>query len=163
MNEREIKQLSLQLMKVADVAYLTTIDHDGFPQTRALFNLRNQQQFPVLADFFSKQQDDLLIYFTTNTASAKLAQLRDNPKVSVYYCQPNNFHGLMLSGVMEIVTTPAVKAALWQPGWELYYPGGVQDPDYTVLKLRPLQAKHYRQLSSACLNLKGGFAVNHET
>ena len=30
----------------------------------------------------------------------------------------------------------------------MYYPGGVHDPDHTVLRLRPMTAKYYHQLNS---------------
>lgn len=158
MNEKEAKQISLKLMETADAAYLTTVDSDGFPQTRAMLNLRNKQQYPDLAKLFERHQEDFFGYFTTNTSSLKMEQLKKNLKVSVYYCLPKDWHGLLLSGEMEIVKDPEILAAVWQPGWELYYPGGVHDPDYTVLALQPARAKYYYQLASGqfCFP-EGGF------
>jgi general stress protein 26 len=155
MDSNEAQRLSVDLMEIADAAYVTTIDPDGFPQTRAMFNLRRNKQFPGLAALFKGHQNDFLVYFTTNTSSPKIGHIKKNPKVSVYYCKPGEFRGLMLSGEMETVTDPAEKEKIWQTGWEMYYPGGVHDPDHTVLRLRPMSAKYYHQLDSFHFDLKG--------
>ena len=44
MEEKEAKRVSLELMKVVQDAYLSTVDSDGFPQTRVMGNLRNKEQ-----------------------------------------------------------------------------------------------------------------------
>ncbi len=149
MDEKEARRLSLELMEIAEAAYVTTIDPNGFPHTRAMFNLRRQEQFPELFDLFKKHGDDFLIYFTTNTSSGKIAHIKKNPKISVYYCKPNEWRGLMLGGEVEIVTDKAIKEAIWQKGWEMYYPGGPHDPDHTVLCLHPVFARYYHQLNFA--------------
>ena len=153
MNENEARQLSLEFMEIAEAAYVTTIDHNGFPQTRAMFNLRRKKQFPGLSELFKEHRDDFLIYFTTNTSSSKIDHIRKNPRVSVYYCKPSEWRGLMLSGEIEIVTDKEIKKAIWQEGWEMYYPGGPHDPDHTVLRLFPKFANYYHQLNSFKLEL----------
>jgi general stress protein 26 len=69
MKEKELKQECVKLMETAEIAYLSTVDSDGFPQTRAMVNLRNIEQFSDLASVFQEHQEDLLIYVTTDTAS----------------------------------------------------------------------------------------------
>ena len=155
MNEQDAKRLSLDLLETAEAAYVTTIDSNGFPQTRAMFNLRRKEQFPGLASLFEGHQDDFFVYFTTNTSSPKIANIKTNPKVSIYYCKPAEFRGLMLAGEMKIVTDRTEKERVWQQGWEMYYPNGVHDPDHTVLRLRPVAAKYYHQLNSFHFDLKG--------
>ena len=44
---------------------------------------------------------------------------------------------MMVSGNIEIVLDLEIKKMLWQDGWESYYPEGPDDPDNTVLRLRP--------------------------
>ncbi len=146
MNNKEALRLCLDLLDTAEAAIVTTVDPDGFPQTRAMFNLRRSEQFPGLAGLFREHKVDFLVYFTTNTSSPKIAQIRTNPKVSVYYHKPREFRGLMLSGDMEIVVDKEEKERIWQKGWEMYYPGGVHDPDHTVLRLLPAAVKYYHQL-----------------
>lgn len=147
MNEQEALRLAVELMESVEAAFLTTIDGDGFPQTRAMLNLRNARNYPELIGLFSGHRDDFTVFFTTNTSSLKVAQIRANPAVSVYYCCPAEWRGLMLGGRIEIITAPDQKKALWQEGWEMYYPAGPDDPDYAILWLRPMVAKYYHQLN----------------
>ena len=135
------KRLSLELMASTEAAYVTTIDEGGFLQTRVMFNLRYKEQFPSLIEIFQGHEDDLLVYLGTNTSSAKIDQIKANPAGCVFYCNYKEFHSLMLAGKIEIVDDPGIKKALWQDGWEIYYPSGPDDPDYTVLRLLPSKAK----------------------
>ncbi len=144
MNERELKQECLKLMETTDAAYLGTIDGDGFPQTRAMLNLRNKKQFGALATVFEGHGEDFLTYFTTNSSSTKMSQIKTNPKVSAYFCSPGTFHGLMLGGNIEVVVDRELKKGIWQDGWEMYYPGGADDPEHTILRLLPAFGKGWR-------------------
>jgi len=127
----------VRLLEKAEVVYFTTIARDGYPRTRALFNLRNRGQFPDQAHLFEAHGTDLMLLFSTNTASTKLNEVRANPRVAVYACAPGDFHGAMLRGDTEILDDLALREALWNDGWERYYPSGPHDPDYTVLRLFP--------------------------
>jgi general stress protein 26 len=151
-NDKEIRNASLQLLRSAGEAYVTTIDEHGYPQTRCMFNLRSKKRFPKLVNTFESHNDDFMILLTTNTSSAKIAQIRKNPAVCIYYCRPNDFQGLMLSGDIEILDDPKIRDEIWHDGWEQYYPQGPHDPDHTVLRLYPKRAKGW---------MKGG-AFNFE-
>ncbi len=154
MDQATAIRLSRELIAAVPAAYLTTFNPGvGFPETRAMLNLRNPALYPGLAPFFAGFGADLGTYFSTNTSSPKVGQLATDPKVCVYYCQPSEWHGLTLQGRLEPVADPALKAALWQPGWEIYYPLGADDPDYTVLRFRPVRAKFYHQLSVCTMDL----------
>ncbi len=145
--ETEIKKACLELIGRADAAILTTVDKRGFPQTRAMLNLHNPKQYPSLISFLGNQ-DDFTLYFTTYTRSDKMEQIRNNPRVSVYYCDAPIYHGLMLGGEIEIVTDPGIKKALWQDDWTMYYRNGVDGPEYGVLRLRPSFARGWYQQSA---------------
>ena len=155
MDEKRVINLSLKLMAVSDVAYVSMIDSDGFPETRALFNLRNVKKYPGLKELFQQYNSDFLTYFTTNMSSPKIERIQENPKVCVYYCKPDEWRGLMIAGFMKIVNDKYIKNALWQNNWTIYYPGGVEDPDYAILKLRPIFLKGYNQLQQYTMNLAG--------
>ncbi|MGE5417042.1 MAG: pyridoxamine 5'-phosphate oxidase family protein [Acidobacteriota bacterium] len=139
------KTLSLELMKISEVVCVTTINADGYPETRAMFNLLRQEQFPGLQSFLH-QSPAFTVFLTTNTSSRKLQHLRTNPRASVYYCAPLDWRGLDLVGNLIEITDQEIKKNLWQPGWELYYPGGWEDPDYSVLLMTPHHARYYHQL-----------------
>ena len=141
MDEKEIREMCLNLLETGWPAYLTTIDKKGFPQTRAMFNLRNSERFPKLTSLFDNHHDDFMIIFTTNTSSTKIEDIRSRPKTSVYYCNPDDSKGVMFGGELEIVDNQELKKELWHEGWKNYYPQGYDDPDHTVLRLVPTVAK----------------------
>jgi len=143
----EVKKLSLELIETSKAAYLTTIDFEGFPITRAMFNLRNKEQFPEFSEFFQKQENTFVIYIGTNTSSSKVTQIKENPKISVYYCDPENFKGVMFGGEVEIVNDIEIKRKIWLDWWTRYYVKGIDDPDYTLLRLHPKNARFYYKLN----------------
>ena len=120
------------LRKNCDKAFLSYIDENGYPETRAMLILEH--------DHIRTQ------YLSTNTSSGKVPALRKNSKASIYYCDPEYFQGALFVGDIEVCTDPEIKAFLWREGFEKYYPLGVNDPDYCVLKLTVNRGSHYHGL-----------------
>ncbi len=142
----KVKKSALKLISDSKAAYLTTIDSDGFPITRAMFNLRNIEQFPEFSEFFQKQEDIFTIYISTNTSSTKVEHLKNNPLLCVYFCDADDFQGFMLGGSVEFIDDINLKQKIWLDWWTKYYPKGVKDPDYTLLRLNPKTARYYYKL-----------------
>ncbi|HQE58582.1 MAG TPA: pyridoxamine 5'-phosphate oxidase family protein [Spirochaetota bacterium] len=141
-----MKETALQIIKEAPAAYLTTTGLDGYPETRAMLNLRNEKSFPKLKSFWDGF-NEFEIFFTTNTSSSKIGQIKNNTKVSLYYCNPASWLGLMMNGDIEIFKDEEVIKKLWQEEWTMYYPGGYNDPDHTVLRFIPKRVKLYSSLA----------------
>ena len=119
-------QIQEALRETVPAAYLTAIDADGQPRTRAMLNLRNREQFASQAHVYANHQQDFMVYIATNTSSRKRREIEANPRVCVYYCR------------LEIVDDLEIKEVLWADGWEQYFPTGKpDDPDYTLLRLFP--------------------------
>lgn len=137
MNETEMKEFCNKLMEEEKAASFTTIDENGFPHTRGIFNLRNIKQFPTLSKVFERHREDLTVYISTNTSSNKVKHVKKNPKVSVCVLDPENLRGITLGGEIEIVTDEKIKKELWLDWWVQYYPKGESDEDYTILRLKP--------------------------
>jgi len=131
------QELARLIVEVADRAYLTTMADDGYPRTRAVLNLRNPSLYPDQADLFDRHRQDFLVYVTTNTSSTKVAQIRRDPRGSLYYCHPKRYRGVLLVGDLAVIDDSALRHALWNESWTIYYPGGPDDPDHTVLRLSP--------------------------
>ncbi|NHJ14127.1 MAG: hypothetical protein EAX95_10655 [Candidatus Thorarchaeota archaeon] len=153
MDENKLREMCLRVMDDAWPAYLTTIDERGYPQTRAMFNLRNKQHFPKLEPLFLKLENRFTAIFSTNTSSTKIDNITKDSKVSIYYCVPDEWRGVMLSGNIEIVDDAKLKKALWHDGWERYYPKGYDDPDHSVLRLEPILARGWNQNHTFRLDL----------
>lgn len=54
----------------------------------------------------------------------------------------------MLRGNMEVLTDAESKEKLWCDGDTEYYPGGVTDPDYCVLKFTAISGRYYSNYKS---------------
>ncbi len=146
MELEEAKKMILELMEISKAAYLTTIDSNGYPITRAMFNLRNKEQFPEFSEFFGGLDNIFDIYISTNTSASKIKHIENNPKICVYYCDPIIFKGVMFGGEVEVINDMDIKQNIWLDWWTRYYPKGLEDPDYALLRLKPKTAEFYYKL-----------------
>lgn len=128
----------LKLMDEAEVVYLATISDKG-PRIRALVNLRRADLYPGPSK--TARADGFTVYLATSLASDKIKDIRANPAISVYYCDPKTFHGAMLAGKAEILDDPELKKALWSWDWRVYWPTGAADPDFIVVRMKPDEIK----------------------
>ncbi len=135
--ENDVKQTCLNLITNTFICQLTTIDSAGFPHTSAMLNLRYAKEYPSLVDLYRGEDNDFVIYMSTSMQSPKIARMRVNPKVCVYFCDTNQLIGLMLGGEIEVITDQKLKERIWQKGWTMYYPNGPEGPEYGVVKLVP--------------------------
>lgn len=117
------------------VAYIGSIDEEGFPNAKAMLPPR-------------KREGIKHFYFTTNTSSMRVGQYRENPNACVYFCDRRFFRGVMLRGTMEVLTDDESKKMIWRKGDTMYYPQGVKDPDYCVLKFTARDGRYYRNFGS---------------
>jgi len=149
MELNEVEKLSKELIENSLVAYFSTVNSDGFPITRALLNTRYKERYPEFSEFYDNLEDKYVIYFSTNTSSSKIEHIKQNPKVAVYFCDTEQFKGVMFGGEVEIIEDMEIKRQFWLERSTRYYPKGLEDPDYTILRFRPENARFYHKLSQA--------------
>ena len=123
-------------------AFVASISEDGFPNMKAMLPPRKRVG---IREF----------YFTTNTSSMRVAQYRKNPNASIYFCDRRFFRGVMLVGRMEVLEDAASKEMIWREGDTMYYPGGVTDPDYCVLKFVAESGRYYANFHSESFEVGG--------
>lgn len=123
-------------------AFVASVDDEGFPNVKAMFTPRK-----IEGNCF---------YFTTNTSSLRTRQYMNNSKASIYFYHRGRFcyEGIMLTGTMEVLHDPEIKEEIWQIGDTRYYPGGVTDPDYCVLKFTALKGRQYCDLKSESFDME---------
>jgi len=138
--DKEIKNEIIGLRKESKTAYVSSVDEQGFPAVKAMFVLENES---------IKTH-----YFSTNLSSKRAKQFMKNPKAAVYYCDTNEFKGLMLQGIMELLTDREHKEMLWREGFEIYYPNGVMDEDYCVLRFTAEKGNYYHGLKNIDFNIE---------
>ena len=117
------------------VAFIGSVDGDGFPNMKAMLPPRKREGIKTF-------------YFTTNTSSMRVSQYRANPKACVYFCDRRFFRGVMLTGTAEVLEDSESKEMIWREGDTMYYPEGVTDPDYCVLRFTAEQGRFYSNFSS---------------
>lgn len=117
------------------VAFIASVDEDGFPCVKAMFAPR-------------RIEDGGIYYFTTNISSLRTQQYLINPKASVYFYEKGRFKytGIMLIGTMEVLEDRASRESIWETGDTMYYPQGIDDPDYCVLKFTTIKGRYYQSL-----------------
>ncbi|MDH4208536.1 MAG: pyridoxamine 5'-phosphate oxidase family protein, partial [Anaerolineae bacterium] len=74
-------------------------------------------------------------------------RLLQDSRSCVYYVDFDKWMGLMLVGTIEVLQDMESRQRLWRPGFERYYPQGVTDPDYSVLRFTAQWGDFYHALS----------------
>jgi len=132
---RDAAQTIGNLISKQGVSFISSVGEDGFPYTKAMLPPRKHEGIKVF-------------YFTTNTSSLRVAQYHKNPKACIYFCDKRFFRGVMLKGSMEVLEDQATKEMIWQDGDTMYYPQGVSDPDYCVLRFTAESGRYYANFHS---------------
>ncbi|GHU81664.1 pyridoxamine 5'-phosphate oxidase [Clostridia bacterium] len=101
-----------------------------------------------------KREGISVFYFSTNTSSMRVTQYISNPKASIYFCHNRFFHGVQLTGTMEVLEDSANKKMIWRTGDRLYYPKGVTAPDYCVLKFTAKSGRYYSNFKSKSFEIE---------
>jgi general stress protein 26 len=117
------------------VSLISSVDGDGFPNTKAMLPPR-------------KREGIKFFWFTTNTSSMRAAQYRANPNACIYFFDKRFFRGVMLKGAMEVLEDAESKEMIWREGDTMYYAKGVTDPDYCVLKFTAQSGRYYSNFHS---------------
>jgi len=128
------------LCESSTICYLASVNDGGFPQIKAMLTVKHGSM---------KEH-----YFSTNTSSKRVAQFLENPKACVYYCEPDGFKGALFTGTIEVLTDHESKALLWREGDEIYYPKGIDDEDYCVLKFIAEIVNYYHGEGNITLSIE---------
>lgn len=138
---RDAEKTIGNLIDKQNVSFISSMDLDGFPNTKAMLPPRKREGIKTF-------------YFTTNTSSMRVSQYRGNPKACIYFCDRRFFRGVMLIGTMEVLEDSQSKEMIWQEGDTMYYPKGVMDPDYCVLRFTAVKGRFYSSFKSESFTIE---------
>ena len=132
MNEADVRKAAEELVEGSLIAQVATLDTDGSPR--------------VVSMIAAEKEGLRRIWFSTNTSSEHVALLERDPRASVCFSQwaSEPWRGLTLGGRMDVLRNHASRERLWEEGCERFYPKGVDDPDYTVLRFTAEWGKFYQ-------------------
>lgn len=110
------------LMKGIDIAMFTTWGESGFPVSRPLST--QEVEF-----------DGKALWFFTRRSSAKVEEIRRNPKVNVAYASKERNVYLSVAGTAEAIADQALIDVFWNDAMKAFFAGGRTDPDLVLLKV----------------------------
>lgn len=125
----------LTIIEKSSNTIIASVDENGVPNIKAMLKPRENDGLKAF-------------YFTTNTSSQRVKQYLNNPKASIYFYDNQSFQGIMLRGKMEVLQDQSTKNRIWRDGDTMYYPGGVTDADYCVLKFTTDDCRIYSNFKS---------------
>jgi general stress protein 26 len=140
LNKKEAMAQGLKLIKRSKFCMLGTNGDDGFPNIKGMLNLKHKRLKNI--------------WFSTNTSSKRVQRLKKDNRACVYYVDGTSFEGLMLVGTIEILQDIESRKMLWTEGAEVYYPLGVEDPDYSVLCFAAKSGNYYHSLNNITFKIE---------
>jgi general stress protein 26 len=97
-----------EIMEASGTCALITLDEQGRARVRAMENI--------------SPENNLTVWFVTNPKSRKVNQIKNDPRVTLYYLDSDASGYVMIHGSAELVNSQAKKEKLWRDEWDSYYP-----------------------------------------
>jgi len=110
-----------EIITSASTCALITVDGKGIPRVRVMD--------PFLPE------NDFTVWFGTNPKSRKVAQIKHNPSVTLYYLANDESGYVTIHGTAQIVNDETEKEKWWKNEWRAFYPN--RPADYTLIKVSP--------------------------
>jgi general stress protein 26 len=136
----DVKKLA-QLIKGVRIAMLTTTDADGSLRSRPMAT--------------QEQEFDGSLWFFTREHSSKVDEVNDQQRVNVAYANPSDSRYVSVSGVASLVKDRGKMKDLWSPVLKAWFPGGIDDPELSLLRVDVEKAEYWDAPSSTVVKLVG--------
>jgi general stress protein 26 len=111
-----------EIMNSEGSCALISIDDEGIPRVRAM-------------DPFAPEED-LTVWFGTNSRSRKVDQLKKDPRVTLYYLDEDASGYVIVQGVARLVNDTKEKDKRWKVEWEAFYSDKTKD--YLLIEVTPI-------------------------
>ena len=110
-----------EIMKTARYCALITLDSAGRAHARTM------DPFPP--------DENMVVWLGTNPKSRKVAEIRRNHRVTLYYFDSEGQAYVTISGIARIVNDPKQKATRWKDEWKAFYPD--REKNYLLIAVVP--------------------------
>ncbi|MGW0218091.1 pyridoxamine 5'-phosphate oxidase family protein [Micromonospora chokoriensis] len=130
-----------ELARAARICMLTTIALDGRQVSRPM----GLQEIEFDGD----------LWFFAYADSAKVRQLRVNPEVNVAFSDQKHHAWVSISGTATEGFDRARAERLWSPLLKAWFPGGLDTPGLTLIKVHATSAEYWDSPGSTVVNLLG--------
>lgn len=110
-----------EIMTSASSCALITLDQEGRPRARAM-------------DPFDPD-DNFTVWLGTNSNSRKVDQIKNDPRVTLYYLENADAGYVMIYGTAYLVDDEEEKEKRWKTEWEAFYPNNRKG--YLLIRIIP--------------------------
>ena len=117
----KLKEAARDIMTSAETCALISLDQEGRPRVR------------VMDPFIP--ESDFTIWLGTNAKSRKVDQIKNDPRVTLYYLENNAAGYVMIHGTAQLVNDQEEKDKRWKNEWEVFYPDDREG--YLLIKIIP--------------------------
>ena len=117
-----------ELIKDIDYAMLTTIRPNG-----------RLHSCPMAA---AEADGDGVLWFFSGNNSEKVEAIKSDPRVNLAYSDSGSQRYVSITGSAEPVRDHVKAKELWKPGYNEWFPKGIEDPNLILLKVN-IQAADY--------------------
>ena len=121
LNRDELITAARETMSAARYCALITQDSSGRPQARTL------DPFPP--------DENMVVWLGTNPRSRKVAAIRRNPRVTLYYFDREAQAYVTIYGIARLVNDPKAKLKWWKDEWKDFYPDRTKD--FLLIRVTP--------------------------
>jgi general stress protein 26 len=121
LTDSEVISAAREIMLAARYCALITLDSAARPQARTL------DPFPP--------DEKMVVWLGTNPRSRKVAAIRRNPRVTLYYFDREAEAYVTILGIARLVNDKNEKAKRWKDEWKDFYPDRVRD--YLLIEVTP--------------------------
>ncbi len=130
-----------ELIRDIRIAMLTTATPEGALHGRPMAT----QEAPFDGD----------LWFFTGASSPKVGEIEEDRHVQLSYAAPDKNTYVSVSGRASITRDKEKAKELWTPTMKTWFPGGLDDPDLALLKVRVEAAEYWDTHSSAVVHVFG--------
>jgi general stress protein 26 len=117
----ELIAAARETMESTRYCALITADRTGRAQARTM-------------DAFAPDEN-MNVWMATNPRSSKVAEIRRNPRVTLYYFDRESQAYVTLYGIARLVNGKSEKEKRWKEDWKAFYPD--RDKSYLLIKVTP--------------------------
>lgn len=98
------------MMEKAQFCALITLDASGHPRVRTMDA--------------SPPEENMVVWMGTSRVTRKVEEIRNDPRVTLYFAHPEHVGYVTLYGTAELVDTPEEKDKRWKEEYASYFPEG---------------------------------------
>ena len=117
---KDIEKKVSEIVNKCSEGYFAVIDEQGYPKVATRSNIEPQG---ISGGYFSSSLSGHLIKSIIKEAKTSVCFQKDGDNIT-------------LIGKSELVTDEETKKALWQDWFINHYPGGIDDPEYGIIRFK---------------------------